>query len=44
VFDVFVDTFFEVVSVFKYKLARHDDETLVRSAVESLETTIEKLG
>ena len=41
--DVLLDAVLQVVTVEEDELARHDDKTLCRIAVEGLETTIEQL-
>ena len=40
---IFVDAVFQYMSVEEYQLAREDDESLCRIAVEGLPTTIEQL-
>ncbi len=43
-FDVLIDALLEVVSVEEDQLARHDDKTLARAAVESLVAAVEQLN
>ena len=43
-FDIFADAIFQVVSVQEYQLARHQDKSLGRAAVEGLITTEKQLN
>ena len=43
-FDVLVDAFFQVMAVQENQFARHDDKTFALVALESFETTVQKLS